>query len=138
MAAVALGSSFSGLAGQGHMFENKKWVKNLPRPKDEEEKNNLIQNVLFKAGLAVFQSKEEYDSLPELHKIISKFSVDPDYRLDPLSEDERGWLVALDIDVNDAECTTYLEDFLEKRKTNGENWPEQKENSTNYQRNKQN
>ena len=45
----------------------------------------------------------------------AKLSVDSDYRLDPLSENEKGWLAVLDIDVTDAECTSYLEEFLENR-----------------------
>ncbi len=119
-----------------NIFKNKKWVDSLPKPKNEEEKNNLIQNVLCMAGLDFLKSREEFTSLPEFQNIIAKFLVDPDYRLCPLSEDEKRWLVALGIDVNDAECTTYLADFLEKRKKTALNDIAQKEKSVNKQRRK--
>jgi hypothetical protein len=61
----------------------------------------------------------------------AKLSVDPDYRLDPLSENEIGWLAVLDIDVTDAECTSYLEEFLENRtRGTAESEPEQENESS--------
>jgi hypothetical protein len=130
-------SSFPMMAQLGHMIKNKKWVNNLPKPKDQKENKNLIRNILYKAGLEVYKGREKDNSLPIPQKIVDKFSVDPDYRLQPLSEDEKGWLVALGIDVNDAECTAYMEAFLEKMKKHAENGSEQKEQSVNEQTNQQ-
>jgi hypothetical protein len=128
-------NDFPMLAQLGHMFKNKKWVNNLPKAKNQVEKKNLIQNILYKAGLEVYGGKGRHYSLLELQNIIDKFSVDPDYRLDPLSEDEIVWLEALGVDGNNAGCTSYIEAFLEKRKKTEQNGPEQKQRSVNEQRN---
>jgi hypothetical protein len=57
------------------MFNDKKWKGSIPVPRDEAEKNNLIQNIIYKAGIENVD-EGEYDSLlilPGSRQIIGKF-----------------------------------------------------------------
>jgi hypothetical protein len=108
----------------------KQFCNNLPQPKDKEQKKNLIQYVLCKAGLDFLKGKVDGGSLlPKLDELIAKYTVDPYYRVEPLSEDEKRYIGPLGIDLNNKECIAYLDRILEKKKKTTGNNPAQTEQS---------
>ncbi len=115
----------------------KQFRNNLPQPKDKEQKKNLIQYVLCKAGLDFLKGKVDGGSLlPKLDELIAKYTVDPYYRVEPLSEDEKRYIGPLGIDLNNKECITYLDRTLEKKKKTLGKTPAQTEQLVLEQRNR--
>ncbi len=88
------------------------FCNNLPKPKDKNKQKNLVQYVMCKTGLDFLKGRCEKDDLPKLHELIAKYTVDPYYRAEPLSEDERRYIGPLGIDLNNEECIAYLDGIL--------------------------